>query len=341
MKWVKLFFFGVLITGSVLWSSAISLAAGVQAPAEAPNRVEVAIVVLDVDNVDTVNQSFQANVFYGARWHDSREAHKGPGSVVKPLTQVWNPRLQIVNQQRTWQTFPEVVEITPDGDVIYRQRVWGSFSQPLKLRDFPFDSQSFTLQLAAAGFREGQINLVPDSLGQSGISEELSFPDWRVTAWRAEPRVYQPHTQMGRLPGFAFTFDASRKKNYYVVKVIVPLIFIVMMSWVVFWTDPKESGTDIGVAVTSMLTLIAYRFAIGSFLPIISYLTRLDFFILGSTILVFSSLAEVVATSALVRHGRKDLAISLDRISRWVFPAIFVYLLFQTLVLTLPAALGS
>jgi hypothetical protein len=340
MKWIKISFIWVWTTGSILGAVADSPAAALQAPSEAPKRVEVGIVILDVDNVDTVNQSFEANVFYGARWHDPREAHEGANPIVKPLTQVWNPRLQIVNQQRTWKTFPEVVEIFPNGEVVYRQRVWGSFSQPLNLRDFPFDSQSFTVQLAAAGFREGQIELVPDSGGQSGISENLSFPDWRVTGWRAEPRVYQPHVRIGKIPGFAFTFEATRKRNYYVVKVLVPLIFIVMMSWVVFWTDPKESGTDIGVAVTSMLTLIAYRFAIGGFLPVISYLTRLDYFILGSTILVFSSLAEVVATSALVHRGRKDLAFSFDRVSRWVFPAIFIYLTLQTLILPIPKMWG-
>jgi hypothetical protein len=340
MKWIKLSFFCIWITGSILGAVASSSAAALQAPSEAPKRVEVAILIIDVDNVDTVNQNFEANVFFAARWNDPREAHGGPNPIVKPLTQVWNPRLQIVNQQRTWKTFPEVVEISPKGDVVYRQRVWGSFSQPLKLRDFPFDRQSFSIQLAAVGFREGQIELVPNSSVQSGIAEELSFPDWTVTGWRAEPRVYQPHAGIGKIPGFAFTFEATRKKNYYVVKVLVPLIFIVMMSWVVFWTDPKESGTDIGVSVTSMLTLIAYRFAIGGFLPVISYLTRLDYFILGSTILVFSSLAEVVATSALVRHERKDLAFSFDRVSRWVFPAIFIYLTLQTLILPIPKIWG-
>jgi cadmium resistance protein CadD (predicted permease) len=109
-----------------------------------------------------------------------------------------------------------------------------------------------------------------------------------------------------------------------------------MMSWVAFWIDPSEFGTDISVAVTSMLTLIAYRFAIGLFLPVISYLTRLALFILGGTILVFLSLVEVVFTSVLVQRQRRELSCTVDRYSRWVFPAIFVWLVVQTLYLPLP-----
>ena len=39
-----------------------------------------------------------------------------------------------------------------------------------------------------------------------------------------------------------------------------------------------------------MLTLIAYRFLLGQSLPPVSYLTRLDYFLLGATILVFIAL---------------------------------------------------
>jgi hypothetical protein len=37
-----------------------------------------------------------------------------------------------------------------------------------------------------------------------------------------------------------------------------------------------------------MLTLIAYRFSIGELVPKVAYLTRLDYFILGSTLMVFT-----------------------------------------------------
>jgi hypothetical protein len=102
----------------------------------------------------------------------------------------------------------------------------------------------------------------------------------------------------------AFSFEAKRRAGYFIGKVIIPLLLIVAMSWVVFWIDPRESGTQISVAITAMLTLIAYRFSVGTQLPKVEYMTRLDLFILGSSMLVFASLIQVVVTSSFVKTDR-------------------------------------
>ena len=44
----------------------------------------------------------------------------------------------------------------------------------------------------------------------------------------------------------------TRKTGYYFLKILAPLILIVAMSWVVFWIDPTEAGTQISVAVTGI-----------------------------------------------------------------------------------------
>src|SRR4051812_36284102 len=66
------------------------------------------------------------------------------------------------------------------------------------------------------------------------------------------------------------------------LKSFLPLVLIVMMSWAVFWIDPNTSNSQISIAVTSMLTLIAYRFAVDGQLPRLPYMTRLDTFFLAS-----------------------------------------------------------
>ena len=68
------------------------------------------------------------------------------------------------------------------------------------------------------------------------------------------------------------------------------MAIIVFMSWVVFWLGPQHVGPRLSVSVTSMLTLVAYRFLLGQSLPPVSYLTRLDYFLLGATVLVFIAL---------------------------------------------------
>ena len=75
-----------------------------------------------------------------------------------------------------------------------------------------------------------------------------------------------------------------------------------------------------------MLTLIAYRFAFDSGLPRVSYITSVDYFISGSTLLVFLALLQVLVTGSLVARGRTDAARRLDKQSRIAFPLAFALL---------------
>src|SRR5205814_6558167 len=106
--------------------------------------------------------------------------------------------------------------------------------------------------------------------------------------------------------------------------VILPLILIVMMSYAVFCLKKKTSNSQISIAVTSMLTLIAYRFAVDSQLPRLPYMTRLDALFLTSTLLVFFSLVEVLATTILDNNRQTERAKKLDRYCRVIFPAVFL-----------------
>jgi gamma-aminobutyric acid receptor subunit beta len=297
-----------------------SESAEISRPTDLPLKVHVTIFIIDVDDINGASQSFDANVHIQYRWQDPRLAHNGKKSIVTNIDEIWNPSIQIINQQKIWLTLPDTVKISPDGNVLYHQRAWGSFSQPLKLHDFPFDRQSFSIQLATIDYTPSEIELVQDKDDESGMAEDLSVADWGIIGFKAEPRPYKPSPALNAMAGFVFTFEAKREAGYFIIKVIIPLILIVAMSWVVFWIDPIESGTQISVAITTMLTLIAYRFAIDTDLPKISYLTRMDFFILLSTILVYASLIEVVVTSALTKDGKISQARTLDRWMHGCFP---------------------
>jgi cadmium resistance protein CadD (predicted permease) len=75
-----------------------------------------------------------------------------------------------------------------------------------------------------------------------------------------------------------------------------------------------------------MLTLIAYRFLLGQDLPKVPYLTRLDLFLIGSTVLVFAALVEVAVTTRLHSEQQPERAARIDRHSRWVFPLAYLAL---------------
>jgi hypothetical protein len=301
-----------------------SMAASTSRPAqeEGPTQVSVSVSILDVDEISGSDQNFTANVYYKLHWHDPRLAHENRGEISSKLDEIWHPRVAIVNQQFIRSTFDEIASIAPNGDVMYYQRVWGTFSQPLNLHDFPLDRQRFEIRLAAVGYAEGELELLVNE-SETGLAQGFSQPDWTITGWEAKSELYHPGDMGPDASSVIIAFDASRKVKYYVLKIVFPLMLIVAMSWLVFWIDPKDAGTQISVAITSMLTLIAYRFMVDTMLPPVSYLTRMDAFILASTVLVFATLIQVLITSTMAKEGRGQQALRLDWWCRILFPIIF------------------
>ena len=142
--------------------------------------------------------------------------------------------------------------------------------------------------------------------------------------------VYLPAKNVEPLSGFHIVIHADRDIRYPAMMFVIPLLLLVAMSWLVFWIDPKESVSQISVAITAVLTLIAYRFTIGELVPKVSYLTRLDYFILGSALMIFLALLLVIITSNLAQSGRMQLAKQIDRRSRVIFPLLLLLLLTLT-----------
>ena len=305
-----------------------------------PTKIAVAMWVANIDKIDSVAQTFSAHVYLGARWRDPRLARPGSQQTIRlGRDEVWHPLFTIANAASFIRhMLPEVVEVDPEGNVTYRQGFIGTFAQPLDLRDFPFDKQVFRVHGVAPGYSPAELALVPDEgwiaagmRDAAGIAEEITLPDWQITSWKAGSRPYilMPGIEA---PGYAFEFGAKRDSGHYILKVILPLLLIVMMSWTVFWIDPENAGSQISVAVTSMLTLIAYRFAVGGEVPRIPYTTRLDTFILASTVLVFLSLVQVMITTRLARGERAALARRIDVWSRVLVPLAFAVITVLALI---------
>lgn len=297
--------------------------------------VKVGVWLIDIDSIDSASQGFVANLFLRLRWQNPELAHGDEDARIYDIDDIRFPTVNIANEiGRVRKTLPEVVRVGQDGSVTYVQRYVGTFSQALKLHDFPFDEHRFRLHFILASKFSQDVEFVADDelirqglRDAGGISDEISLPDWSIESYSASPQPYM-FSQNLSAPGYAFDFVASRDSRYYIYKVITPLALIVLMSWAVFWINPKEAGTQVGVSTASILTLIAYRFMADQLVPRVSYMTRLDEFIFGSTLLVFLSMIQVIVTSTLMREGKETLSLQIDRFSRYSFPVVFFALTF-------------
>jgi hypothetical protein len=286
--------------------------------------VQVNLYLADLSEISGADQTFLADVVIQAAWQDPRLAGKWDSLTSVDLDAVWHPRLQVVNQRELSLLLPQRVEVEPSGRVFYRQRLSGRFSARLDLRDFPMDRQQFYVQFLCLGYPRSQVDLrlfAEHRLG--GRNEKLSITDWSVGPARMEAADFEPAPGLPSLAGVRLTWEGRRYTGYYVVQVILPLVMIVLMGWTALWIDPTVVTPRMSIAVTTMLTLIAYRFALAGLVPSLSYLTRFDYFTLGSTALVFLMLLVTGATAYLVGKGRRALVDRIDLWARVAFPVLF------------------
>ena len=292
-----------------------------------PTRVSIGTYLIDLRNVDDSNQSFEADLFYLMTWSDPRLVSDDlPSSLIGctlPLSSIWSPQPELVNERDIRRRFPETASVDSDGTVRHVQRVQGEFTARLHLRAFPFDSQNLYIDIVARNHTPEQVEWVLDKQ-VAGREEALTLTDWTIGDGGIDftPRYMAP--QKRYLAQAKVYVTVQRDLPYYFLKIFLPLTLIICMSWAVFWIHPKYLPPQVGVSTSAVLTLIAFQFSLGYMLPKLEYLTRADRFLIGSTFLVFGAFGETLVTSYLAEHGNEERALAIDRVSRWLYPAAFI-----------------
>jgi hypothetical protein len=316
-----------------LFAAGAALPAPAQEPApttEAPTRsVSLLIYVVDIVEISGSDQSVLADVFVRARWHDPEQAGLSEQTRVLGRGDAWRPEVTILNQRSVSQSLPEVIRANPDGSMEYVQRFTGRFSAFMDLRDFPLDQQQVEVWVVAPRLAGPVVELELEPDVQILMNDRLSISDWIVSDPRLGLEAFSATPAAVPISGMKLTVQAQRRVGYYVIQVLIPLTAIVFMAWTVFWIAPTVIPTRVGVVVTTMLTLIAYRFMLGNLVPRLSYLTRLDYFMLGATSLVILVLFTMAGTAYLVSRERMEAVRRIDRAGRWLYPLAFVLLSFS------------
>jgi hypothetical protein len=93
-----------------------------------------------------------------------------------------------------------------------------------------------------------------------------------------------------------------------------------------FVVSLDDFGNQILVAITTILTVIAFAFSIESNLPKVPYVTYIDAFFLCCYFFVFLTVIELMVVNIVLRTGAKELAIKIRRSARWSVTVVFAVL---------------
>lgn len=310
-------------------SAAVSQQIRMTRPAkgDGPTEVRVALLLVELMEIDDVDESFELDFFLRAQWKDDRlaweqEADSQTSRLIYEMDKIWHPRFTLVNEKGIVRKLPEELAVAPDGSVTYLQRFQGRLAAVLALEDFPSDRQNLPIRIVTGNHSPDEVKLVIDKK-VTGMLDTTVLASWRISS--SEPVVDTLRIVLADKAFAQVTFyiAAEREVGYYLWTMMLPLTFIVLMAWTVFWIDPKFLPSQVGVSTASVFSMMAYRTALRLALPKVSYMTKADVFILGCTVLVFSALAHAISTGRLAKTGHEDLARLMDKWARWVYPGLF------------------
>ena len=110
----------------------------------------------------------------------------------------------------------------------------------------------------------------------------------------------------GNYSTVTLTFFFKRRVGYYLIQVYSPDIFVVALSWIVFWMDKDEMGDRMALGITTILTIMFLLGSLNGNLPKVSYPKALDWYLLVSFSFVFMSLVECMIVFILNLRASDD-----------------------------------
>jgi hypothetical protein len=302
-------------------------------PGNGATQIDIGFHLLSLSDVDVIHSRFRFEGYAEFEWCDPRQAFdediEGKPSLLffgdaakEAGKDMWIPDISVADSIGAATSTARRMEIRADGTV----RISGFFSSAVAarfdLRHFPFDRQSLAIAMESFTFNRDVVQLRPNQ-NLVGYEEDLYLPEWlvnSVTVSTIDAGQVRDRVPFSRVE---FKVNIERETGYYLFKLSVPLILIVMLSWSVFWMRNESLGGRMRISSTAFLTIVAYQFAVSGSLPKVAYLTLMDKLMIASFILIaLSALENMVAV--LLAERNPEGARKLDRRSQWIFPLAYM-----------------
>lgn len=304
---------------------------------EETRNVKIGVSIDQLANVDQQSENFTVVGSLQMIWHDSALAFspdkcdclikKMELNDLKSLANkkdIFLPLFTFFNQQGNRWTQTEVAFIEPTGRITYREKFTVTLQAPdFDFRAYPFDRQKFNVHIDLGVPTEV---FVFESIENPNnpLGDQLGEEEWSVVNFFQGVKEV-PYDRNLKTSRFTTTLEMKRHLVFYLVRIFVPLLLILSVSWVIFLL--KDYSKQLDVASGNLLVFIAFNFTISDDLPRLGYLTLLDRMIITS----FCCAALVVIISVfqkrLVTKGQAQLARRIDKLVLIFYPMVYAVLI--------------
>ena len=309
-----------------------------------PVIVDLGLHIVELTQVDEVINTFTIEGFMDLVWCDPRMAYEaeneeelGEKILLKEkaqalLNEIWWPAVTIANQVNARNIENQELVILSDGTIEYKEKFSAELEAHYDLKEFPFDRQKLEIEIESFAWHD-DVLIFKMNEEKIGFSTDFEIAEWHIENVESKIESVKDIQDRATFSEFLMEIEVVRKYDYYLWKIIIPLILLVMISWSVFWMIGDKLVDRMSISMTGILTIVAYQFIISDILPRVSYFTFMDTFLSISFLIMLLSVFENIIVNNLDLVEESAQAKKVDMVCRIAFPVLyFVSLIALTLI---------
>uniref|UniRef100_W6NAK8 Neurotransmitter-gated ion-channel ligand-binding domain containing protein n=1 Tax=Haemonchus contortus TaxID=6289 RepID=W6NAK8_HAECO len=266
-------------------------------------ELDLSLGFLKLKRMDEPEQKVDFIFEYQMDWDDERltwdpSEHCGIDRIYLSREDIWIPEVT-VTQAESSQDFREdykkFLQLNSTGHLIFFVPTVTSVLCSIKVRDFPFDSQTCSIKMMTHSFRatEYGINMViTPTIEKASPLKDMSNGEWRMKSLTTglERIVFEDGSlvEIG-----SFDFFMERNPSFYIAIVIIPSFIINVICIIgLFLSSSKMS--QLGMALTNIMSLTFILGILADVLPKVEELPKIGVYVVVNLALITASLIIVL-----------------------------------------------
>lgn len=310
-------------------------------PPREPTEVSVGAYLVGLSRMSDPSESFptyDVEMFLNLSWKDPRVAFGDPGArahvfqeeeAEEKLSEIWSPDIEIQNEIEQRRTESIELTILPDGSVDYEERFSATLNAELDLRRFPFDKQLLDMEIQSFVWDSRELSMVVNE-AQTGFDADFDTPEWKVTAIDVLISSQSEIRDDREFSSFRFRIHAKRHSGHYLLRFMLPLVFIMTLTWFAFW-EPLEDRFRVGFI--ALLTVVATHTVISRSLPRLNYATFADAVLILCYLVATALITVSIVAKRIEAGGAPERAQRINQTARRLLPVVAVVALVVVAVL--------
>lgn len=293
-----------------------------------PNTKEVGIAVSidDINRIYPAEETINLEMVLDLKWQTdhkvAQDEYYSGAEVADVLKQIWFPYYQIIHSRGKILVKEQALHLSSKGFAEYSVKINTQVETRMNMRNFPFDKQTFKLLISP--FKKGQYQQQYYTLSKKVMLDDYAdLHEWRLT--NVANKIVGKNKNI-----YELSLSYERKSAFYIYKIFIPLLLILIITHSVFWID-SQPMTKISIIITAMLTCLAFQWVVLRDIPPVNYMTLFQALLIWAYLLIASKAVGIVLSEVVAKEKKLRVFFwaKLLYLFLFVFGGIVIYLIWR------------